>query len=72
MNDMKNWIKEGYTVYEEAFDYNLHCFRVVIDNKEDQYIYPQTIEDMDSMIEALDLGEDVNSWEDGYGNIINT
>jgi hypothetical protein len=69
---MKTWTTAGYKVFEEAFDYDLHCFRVVTDNKEDQYIYPQTFDDMDLLIDALDRGLDINGFENGFGETITT
>ena len=67
---MKTWTRNGYTVEEREFDYDLHCFVVVVDGKEDQIITPDSIEAMSSIIADLNAGEDVNGWEDGLGNII--
>lgn len=69
---MKIWQRNGYTVEEREFDYDLHCFAVVQDGKEDQIITPGSIENMNSIIVDLDAGEDVNGWEDGMGNTIYT
>ena len=69
---MKTWTREGYTVEEREFDYDLHCFAVVVEGKEDQIITPDSIEAMESIIADLDNGEDVDGWEDGNGNTIYT
>ena len=75
---MKNnygvWEREGYTVVELDFDYDLHCFEVTKDGeivtKVLTTIYPDTIEDMQSIIASLEKGEGVEDWEDGNGNPI--
>ena len=67
---MRAWKRNGYTVEEKEFDYDLHCFAVVQKGKEDQTITPGSIEDMNSIITDLDNGEDVGGWEDGAGNTI--
>jgi len=69
---MRTWKRENYTVEEREFDYSLHCFAVVQDDKEDQIITPGSIKEMNSIIKFLDDGEGVDGWEDGQGNTIYT
>jgi hypothetical protein len=69
---MKSWTIGNVEVFEEKFDFDLHCFRIVIEGKEDQYIYPQTFDDMDLLIDALDRGLDINGFENGFGETITT
>lgn len=69
---MRKWEREGYTVEEREFDYDLHCFAVIVPGKKEQIITPGSIEDMNSIIADLDAGEDVTGWEDGMGNTIYT
>lgn len=68
---MKEWnFENGIIVYEEDYDHDLHCFKVY--NRENYLgtVYPDSIEDMEYGISALDNGEDPISadWEDGLGN----
>ncbi|PFY13880.1 hypothetical protein [Bacillus pseudomycoides] len=67
---MRTWNREGYQVVEIDFDFDLHAFEVIKDEELIATITPNTIEDMQQIIEALDNGEDVNGWEDGMGNTI--
>ena len=69
---MKTWKRNGYKVIEREHDYSLHCFAVVAKGMDEQVIYPDSIEAMESIITDLDNGEDVNGWEDGMGNTIYT
>lgn len=66
---MKTWNRNTYTVEMVEHDHDLKAFEVKQDD-EVQTIYPETIEDMQSIIDDLDNGEDVNGWEDGLGNTI--
>lgn len=70
--ELKKWKREGYTVVEREFDYDLHVFAVIVVGKKEQIITPDSIESMKSIIESLDNGEDVDGWEDGMGNTIYT
>ncbi|KFN12822.1 hypothetical protein [Bacillus pseudomycoides] len=67
---MRTWNREGYKVVEIEFDFDLHAFEVIKDEELIATITPNTIEDMQQIIEDLDNGEDVNGWEDGMGNTI--
>ena len=67
---MKTWEREGYKVVEKEFDYDLHEFDVIKDGETIATITPDSIESMNSIIDALDNGEDVDGWEDGMGNTI--
>ncbi|PFW93922.1 hypothetical protein [Bacillus pseudomycoides] len=67
---MRTWNREGYKVVEIEFDFDLHAFEVIKDEELIATITPNTIEDMEQIIEDLDNGEDVNGWEDGMGNTI--
>ena len=67
---MRTWERKGYEVVEVEFDGDLHEFEVVKDGEVIATITPDTIEDMEQIIEDLDNGEDVNGWEDGMGNVI--
>lgn len=69
MNELRTWEREGYTVEMIDFDHDLKAFEVIQGDKV-QTIYPATIESMESIIEDLDNGEDVDGWEDGNGNTI--
>lgn len=68
---LKTWERNTYTVEEREFDGDLHEFDVVKDGEVIATINPETIEDMQAIIEDLDNGEDVDGWEDGNGNTIN-
>lgn len=68
--DMRVWKRNGYTVEEKEFDYDLHQFDIVKDNKVIATITPNSIKDMQSVIEDLNEGVDVDGWEDGNGNTI--
>lgn len=61
---MKVWNRGNYTVEEVSFNHDLHAFEITQGDNV-QTIYPGNIEDMNSIIEDLDNGEDVNGWEDG-------
>jgi hypothetical protein len=68
---MRKWKREGYEVIERPFDYDLHQFDVVLDSGEIVgTITPATLVDMEAIAAVLDLGDDVNGWEDGMGNTI--
>lgn len=64
----QTWNRKNYTVQETDFDADLHCLEVVKNGEVIATIYPDTIEQMQEDIEALDRGEGVESWEDGNGN----
>ena len=66
----KKWKREGYTITEVDFDYDLHCFEVVKDGEVVATIYPDSIEQMEEDIKQLDCGLGVDGWEDGRGNSI--
>ncbi|PFX43534.1 hypothetical protein COL32_14495 [Bacillus pseudomycoides] len=67
---MRTWNREGYKVVEIELDFDLHAFEVIKDEELIATITPNTIEDMQQIIEDLDNGENVNGWEDGMGNTI--
>lgn len=68
---MRTWTRTNYKVIETGFDYSLHQYQVVRDDGElVATITPGSLEDQQTIIEALDAGEDVNGWEDGHGNTI--
>jgi len=69
---MREWKRDGYTVEEREFDYDLHCFAVIVEGKREQIITPDSIESMSNVVADLDAGEDVQGWEDGMGNTIYT
>ena len=69
---MRTWKREEYRVVEREHDYDLHCFVVIVKGKDDQIIYPDSIDAMNSIIHDLDNGDDVDGWEDGMGNTIYT
>ena len=71
METIKVWERENYKVYERDFDYDLHKFVIVQFNMW-QTIIPNSIEDMNQIIADLDNGLDVNGWDDGAGNSIQT
>ncbi|GEM_PF-3212925 len=69
--EMRTWERKNYYVAEETFDHDLHKF--VIYSNDDEVIgeiYPNSIEDMETVIDDLDNGADVDGWEDGQGNTI--
>ena len=68
---LKTWERNTYTVEEREFDGDIHEFDVVKNGEVIATINPETIEDMQAIIEDLDNGEDVDGWEDGNGNTIN-
>ena len=68
---LKTWERNTYTVEEREFDGDLHEFDVIKNGEVIATITPETIEDMQAIIEDLDNGEDVDGWEDGKGNTIN-
>lgn len=67
--ELRTWERENYTVEMVDHDYDLKAFEVIQGDKV-QTIYPATIEDMQAIIDDLDVGEDVDGWEDGNGNTI--
>ena len=69
-NRMKTWNRNGYSVEERDFDYDLHKFVVIQEDEEDQEIVPDSLDVMAEIIHALDNGEDVDGWENGNGETI--
>ena len=67
---LKTWERDGYTVEEKHFDYDLHQFDIIKDGETIATITPGSIEEMEETIAALDAGEGVDGWEDGMGNTI--
>ena len=67
---MREWKRDGYTVEEREFYYDLHVFAVIQEGWDDQIIYPANIKDMSEIIADLDAGGEVKGWEDGNGNDI--
>jgi len=73
---MKCWqIYDGrhpdYIIVEEIeHDYDLHAFRVSYLGELIGTIYPDTIEDMDEIVTALDNNESPIGWGDGMGGTI--
>lgn len=67
---MRTWERKNYTVEERELDYDLHEFAVIQNGEIIGIIVPDTIEVMEQIIDDLDNGEDVTSWEDGMGNTI--
>jgi len=65
----KAWVKDTYTVEVVDYDHELKRFEVTQNGKV-QIITPDSIENMNQIIEDLDSGEDVDGWEDGHGNTI--
>ena len=68
---LRTWERNTYIVEEKEFDGDLHEFDVIKNGEVIATINPETIEDMQAIIEDLDNGEDVDGWEDGNGNTIN-
>lgn len=69
---MKTWHTDLVDVYEVPFDYDLHAFNVTTaDGILIGTVYPDTIEDMQNLIDELDAGgcPIADRWEDGRGNI---
>ena len=69
-NNYGVWERKGYTVVEQEFDYDLHCFEVIKNGEVVATIYPDSVDDMKENIEALNNGEGVEDWEDGRGSSI--
>ncbi|MDO6633495.1 hypothetical protein [Bacillus thuringiensis] len=67
---MRTWEREGYKVVEVEYNFDLHAFDVIKKEKVVATITPNTIEEMNQIIEDLNGGEDVDGWEDGMGNTI--
>ena len=68
---MREWkFENGIEVYEVEFDFDLHAFKVYNEENFLGTVFPDSIENMESMIEELDDGKDLISghWEDGRGN----
>ena len=68
--NMRTWTTtNGVEIEEIEWDYSLHAFLVRY-NGEEKTVTPDSIEDMQSIIEALDAGADpiAERWEDGLGN----
>ena len=66
---MRTWERENYKVVMVEYDFDLKAFAVLQD-QEEQVIYPDDLEDMENIINDLDDGEDVDGWDDGMGNVI--
>lgn len=76
-NYMKTWqiYDERYpadfiAIEEIEHDYDLHAFRVSYLGELIGTIYPDTIEQMDEIVTALDNNESPIGWEDGMGETI--
>ena len=73
-NNARTWTLDDCTVTEMEIDYDLHCFvaRMERDGQiRTQTMYPQTIADMEGIIEDLDDGmSPVGAWEDGRGDLV--
>lgn len=67
---MRTWEREGYKVVEVEYNFDLHAFDVIKKEEVVATITPNTIEEMNQIIEDLNGGEDVDGWEDGMGNTI--
>lgn len=67
---MKVWERETYTVYEDEFDRDLHCFSVWSHRDHLGTIYPADLEQQASIIDQLDDGQCVDGWDDGQGDTI--
>nr|AGQ45469.1 hypothetical protein [Bacillaceae bacterium JMAK1] len=67
---LQTWKRKGYTVEEIEFDFDLHHFQVIKEGETIATICPQTIENMNEIKYDLNNGEDVDDWEDGFGNTI--
>ncbi len=67
---MRTWEREGYKVIEVEHNFDLHAFDVIKKEKVVATITPNTIEEMNQIIEDLNDGEGVDGWEDGMGNTI--
>lgn len=68
---MRSWKRDGYTVEEREFDYDLHKLVVVVDDEDMVEIIPQDLEDMQEMMAELDNGAGVIGWADGQGGDVN-
>lgn len=70
---MNTWITEKAAVFEVSYDYDLHSLAVYdLTGEKIGEIYPNTIEEMNAMIDQLDNGACPveEGWEDGLGNVI--
>lgn len=74
---MKTWqiYDERYpaddvTIEEIGHDYDLHAFQVSYLGEVIGTIYPDTIEQMDEIVTALNSNESPIGWEDGMGETI--
>ncbi|PDY73564.1 hypothetical protein [Bacillus cereus] len=67
---MRTWEREGYKVVEVEYNFDLHAFDVIKKEEVVATITPNTIEEMNQIIEDLNGGEDVDGWEDGMGSTI--
>lgn len=68
---MKSWeFKNSIKVFEEDYNYDLHCLKVYKGESYLGTVYPGTIEDMHECMKCLDNGDDpiTDGWEDGCGN----
>ena len=69
---MREWkFENGIEVYENDFDYDLHCLKVYSGEEYLGTIFPASIEDMEDCFNELDKGNDpiTCKWEDGCGNV---
>lgn len=69
---MRTWERDTYTVNEVEFDGDLHEFDVNKNGEVIATITPDSVDAMYEIILDLDNGVDVDGWEDGKGNVINT
>ena len=73
-NNARTWNCDDCTVTEMENDFDLHCFEIRMERDgqiRTQTMYPQTIADMEGIIEDLDCGcSPVGAWEDGSGNLV--
>lgn len=72
-NNMKTWTKNGYAIYENAYDGDLTMLKFYDD--EDNYLGNVTfgsVEQMEHDYSLLDDGADPieDGWEDGNGNLL--
>jgi len=68
---MRTWECTKCVVKEKEFDYDLHEFDVVKNNKTIATITPDSIQAMEVLVDYLNHGYCVSALEDGKGNAIN-
>lgn len=66
----KNYPRAKIIVNETDHDFDLHVFKVVYNNQTIGVIVPDTIDDMQEIITALEAGESPIGWDNGMGDII--